>query len=43
MVADSKGLLSVAYGNAAMVACVELAKELTELRRELAELKKDKL
>ncbi len=34
------GILSVVYGNAALVACVELAKEIVALRAEVAELKK---
>ena len=38
---DASGRLSVAYGNAALVACVELAKELLKLRAELASLKKE--
>lgn len=33
------GTLSVAYGNAALVACVELAKRVVELEKQLAELK----
>jgi hypothetical protein len=33
------GLLSVAYGNAALVACVELAKRVVELEKQLATLK----
>jgi hypothetical protein len=33
------GMLSVAYGNAALVAAVELAREVVSLRRELNELK----
>ena len=37
--ADSHGILSVAYGNAALVAAVELAKEVVELRAELNALK----
>lgn len=36
---DDHGRLSVAYGNAALVACVELAKELVKLRAEVEELK----
>jgi hypothetical protein len=31
--------LTVAYGNAALVACVELAKEIVNLKNEIAELK----
>lgn len=37
--ADSHGILSVAYGNAALVAAVELAKEVVALRAELNALK----
>lgn len=36
---DADGMLNVAYGNAAMVACVELAKVIEQLRLEIAELK----
>jgi hypothetical protein len=36
---DEIGTLSVSYGNAAMASAVELAKELVQLKRELAELK----
>lgn len=36
---DDKGILSLAYGNAAMVSAVELAKELVMLKKELAEIK----
>ena len=36
---DSGEHLSVAYGNAALAACIELAKELVALRAEVAELK----
>jgi hypothetical protein len=36
---DEMGTLSVSYGNAAMASAVELAKELVQLKRELAELK----
>jgi len=38
VVADNDGTLSVAYGNAAMVACVELAKEVVRLRSKLDKL-----
>jgi hypothetical protein len=38
----SDGYLSVAYGHAALTACVELAKEVVSLRKELAELKAGK-
>jgi hypothetical protein len=37
--ADEKGMLSVAYANAALVACIALAKEVTALRVELNALK----
>jgi len=37
---DESGMLSVAYGNAALVACVELAKEVLKLRAEIEALKK---
>ncbi len=37
---DSEGFLSVAYGNAALVACVELAKEVVSLRSRLDKLEK---
>lgn len=37
----AQGMLSVAYGNAALVACVELAKEVTSLRGELRQLRAD--
>ena len=33
---DKDGMLSVAYGNAALAACVELAKEVMELRKRLS-------
>lgn len=36
---DTSGRLSVAYGNAALVACVELAKEVMKLRAEIDALK----
>jgi hypothetical protein len=36
---DASGRLSVAYGNAALVACVELAKEVLMLRAEIEVLK----
>lgn len=35
---DEKGILSVAYGNAALVACIELAKRVLELEAKLAAL-----
>jgi hypothetical protein len=35
IIADEKGKLSVAYGNAALAACVELAKEVISLRARL--------
>ena len=37
---DENGTLSVAYGNAALVACVELAKEVMALRSELETMKR---
>ena len=37
--ADDKGMLSVSYGNAALVAAIELAKEIKVLKAEIAELK----
>jgi len=37
--ADDQGMLSVAYGNAALVASIELAKEVKALREELKALK----
>jgi hypothetical protein len=37
--AGDDGILSVAYGNAALVAAVELAREVVSLRRELNEMK----
>ena len=36
--ADADGVLSLAYGNAALVACVELAKEMVALKKRIAEL-----
>lgn len=36
---DEMGTLSVAYGNAALASCVELAKELVSLRQEIENLK----
>lgn len=36
---DEMGTLSVSYGNAALASCVELAKELVNLRNELNQLK----
>jgi hypothetical protein len=36
---DADGRLSVSYGNAALVACVELAKEVLKLRAEIEALK----
>jgi hypothetical protein len=39
VVAGNDGMLSVAYGNAAMVAVVELAKEIRKLKEELKALK----
>jgi hypothetical protein len=37
--ADDKGMLSVSYGNAALVAAIELAKEVKKLRLEIELLK----
>jgi hypothetical protein len=34
---DSDGTMSVAYGNAALALCVELAKEIVQLRKAIAE------
>ena len=39
---DSDGFLSVAYGNAALVACIELAKEVVALKAEIAAMKQGK-
>lgn len=39
--ADENGTLSVSYGNAALAACVELAREVMNLRSEMALLKGD--
>jgi len=39
VIEDENGNLSVAYGNAALVAAIELAKVVEELRAEIAELK----
>lgn len=36
---DAEGMLSVAYGNAALAAAIALAREVVSLRRELEELK----
>jgi hypothetical protein len=36
---DEEKTLSVSYGNAALAACVELAKELVVLKAEIEELK----
>jgi hypothetical protein len=38
--ADEQGMLSVNYGNAALVAAIELAKEVVALKAEIVELKK---
>lgn len=38
----TNGIKSVAYGNAALVACVELAKEVEELKKEIRKLKTDR-
>lgn len=42
IIEDSEGILSVAYGNAALAACVELAKEVVALRAEIEALKATK-
>jgi hypothetical protein len=42
VIADSEGMLAVAYGNAAFVATVELAKIILELKQEIATLKGNK-
>jgi hypothetical protein len=39
---DENGGLSVAYGNAALVACVKLAQRILELEAKLEQLTKDK-
>lgn len=39
IIEDSEGILSVAYGNAALVSAVELAKEVMSLKAEVTELK----
>lgn len=36
---NSEGILSLAYGNAALVSCIELAKEVQKLKEEIAKLK----
>lgn len=41
-VTDNNGILSVTYGNAALVACVELAKEIQILKEEIRLLKESK-
>lgn len=38
----ANGIKSVAYGNAALVACVELAKEVEQLKKEIHKLKTDR-
>jgi hypothetical protein len=40
VVSDSNGKLSVNYGGAALVAVIELAKEVVKLQKEIAELTK---
>jgi hypothetical protein len=40
--ADNEGTLALAYGNAAVVACIELAKEIVALRAEIQALKASK-
>jgi hypothetical protein len=39
VIADEEGMLKVAYGNAAMVSVIELAKMVIELKQEIANLK----
>jgi len=39
VVENDNGLLSISYGNAALVACIELAKQVVELKKEIQELK----
>ena len=39
VIADEEGMLKVAYGNAAMVSVIELAKIVIELKQEIANLK----
>jgi len=40
IIADVDGILGVAYGNAALAACVELAKEVVALRKRVEDLEK---
>jgi hypothetical protein len=40
VMADENGMLSVMYGNAALVSVIELAKEVIRLRAEIEQLKK---
>jgi hypothetical protein len=42
VLADEKGMLSVAYGNAALVAAIKLAERIVELEAKLEQLTKDK-
>ena len=42
VVENEKGELSVAYGNAALVACVKLAQRVVALEAKLEQLTKDK-
>jgi len=42
VMADEEGMLKVAYGNAAMVSVIELAKMVIELKQEIANLKGNK-
>jgi len=42
VIADAEGMLAVSYGNAALVATVELAKMVLELKQEIALLKGNK-
>ena len=40
VIEDNEGMLSVAYGNAALVSSIELAKEVVDLKNRLAELER---
>ena len=40
VIEDNEGMLSVAYGNAALVSSIELAKEVVDLKKRLAELER---
>jgi hypothetical protein len=37
---DKNGMMSIAYGQAALVATIELAKQIVELKKEIEALKK---